>query len=127
MNRAVLPQVWRMSQIVGTGGAPVTVTNATQALPQTLLGAPIIVTEHCSVLGTVGDVILTDLSQYLTATKAGQAQVKQASSIHVAFLTDQLAFRFTMRVDGKGWWKSAQTQKDGTNTVSPFVTLAVRA
>ncbi len=126
MNRQVEEEYWQMNQIVGTGGSSVIVTNGRERLPSTLLGAPIIVTEHCQLAGTVGDVILTDLSQYLYATKAGGPDVKAATSIHVKFLTDEVAFRFTKRVDGQGWWKSAQTQKDGTTQVSPFVTLAAR-
>ena len=127
MNRQVEEQYWQMNQIVGTGGSSVIVTNGRERLPSTLLGAPIIVTEHCQLAGTVGDVILTDLSQYLYATKAGGPDIKSATSIHVKFLTDETAFRFTKRVDGQGWWKSAQTQKDGTTQISPFVTLAARS
>ncbi len=127
MNRQVEEQYWQMNQIVGTGGSSVIVTNGRERLPSTLLGAPIIVTEHCQLAGTVGDVILTDLSQYLFATKAGGPDVKSATSIHVKFVTDQVVFRFTRRVDGAGWWKSAQTQKDGTTQISPFVTLAARS
>jgi len=127
MNRQVEEQYWQMNQIVGTGGSSVIVTNGRERLPATLLGAPIIVTEHAQLAGTVGDVILTDLSQYLFATKAGGPEVKTATSIHVKFVTDQVVFRFTKRVDGQGWWKSAQTQKDGTTQISPFVTLAARS
>ena len=127
MNRQVEEQYWQMNQIVGTGGSSVIVTNGRERLPSTLLGAPIIVTEHCQLAGTVGDVILVDLSQYLYATKAGGPDVKSATSIHVKFTTDEMAFRFTKRVDGAGWWKSSQTQKDGTTKISPFVTLAARS
>ena len=127
MNRQVEEQYWQMNQIVGTGGSSVIVTNGRERLPSTLLGAPIIVTEHCQLAGTVGDVILTDLSQYLYATKAGGPDVKSATSIHVKFVTDEVVFRFTKRVDGAGWWKSSQTQKDGTTVISPFVTLAARS
>jgi len=127
MNRTVLKQFWQFSQVVGDGGAPVTVVNATTKLPATLFGAPIIETPHCKTLGTVGDVILADLSQYITATKAGGQSIKSASSIHVKFTTDEIAFRFTFRGDGKPWWHSAVTPKNGTSTISPFVVLATRS
>ena len=128
MNRDVLSNYYTFEQEVGTaGGAVLNVTNVREKLPEVLFGAPIIVTEHCKTLGTVGDVILANLDQYLTATKAGGPMIKSASSIHVKFLTDEISFRFTQRVDGKSWWKTAQTPKNGTNTVSPFVTLATRA
>ena len=126
MNRDVLPQYYQFAQVVGTGGSANVVVNAITRLPETLFGAPIIETPHCKTLGTVGDIILSDLTQYLTATKAGGNTVKSASSIHVKFTTDEIAFRFTFRGDGQPWWSSAVTPKNGTNTVSPFVVLAAR-
>jgi len=60
------------------------------------------------------------------ATKGG---IQEASSIHVAFLTDQTVFRFVMRVDGQPSWASALTPFQSTTTtgtVSPFVALAAR-
>jgi hypothetical protein len=50
--------------------------------------------------------------------------------MHVNFLTDEMAYRFTMRVNGQPLWKKAVTPfKDASTTqpVSPFVALAVRA
>jgi HK97 family phage major capsid protein len=86
-----------------------------------LFGRPIVPTEYNSTLGTLGDVILADLSQYVIADKGG---IQSASSIHVQFLTDQTAFRFVYRVDGQPLWNSVLTPYKGSNTVSPFVTLA---
>ncbi len=128
MNRDVLTQVMQFSQVVGTGGAPVVLVNATTKLPTQIFGAPILETPHCQTLGTVGDVILTDMSAYLTATKAGGDTIKSASSIHVKFTTDQTALRFIRRGDGKPWWKTALTPKHAASnvTISPYVTLAVR-
>jgi len=48
------------------------------------------------------------------------------SSIHVAFLTGEQAFRFTLRLDGQPFWKSPLTPYKGTTTVSPFVVLQNR-
>jgi HK97 family phage major capsid protein len=86
-----------------------------------LLGRPIVPTEYNSTLGTLGDVILADLTQYVIADKGG---IQSASSIHVQFLTDQTAFRFVYRVDGQPLWNSVLTPYKGTSTTSPFVTLA---
>jgi HK97 family phage major capsid protein len=128
MNRDVTEQVMQFSQVVGTGGAPVVVVNATTKLPEQIFGAPIIESDHCQTLGTVGDIILTNMDAYLTATKAGADTIKSASSIHVKFTTDQTALRFIYRADGKPWWKTAMTRKHAAAgaTISPYVTLAVR-
>lgn len=88
-----------------------------------LLGRPLVPVEYCATVGDVGDVILADLSQYLVAEKGG---IQAASSIHVQFLTDETAFRFVYRVDGAPLWNSALTPFQGSNTLSPFVTLAAR-
>ncbi len=87
-------------------------------------GRPIIPVEFCQQLGTEGDLILTDLSTYLTASKGG---MQTASSIHVLFLTNELMYRFIMRLDGKPWWLSALTPKSGGPTQSNIVTLATRS
>jgi len=126
MNRDVMQQYYQFAQVVGTGGAPVTVINAVQRLPETLFGAPIIEHQSCQTLGTAGDVILCDPTQYITAIKAGGG-IKSASSIHVKFTTDETTLRFIFRGDGQCWWNAATTPKNGSNTVSPIVTLAVRS
>ncbi len=83
-------------------------------------GAPVIEVEYAQTLGEVGDILLASLSQYQVIEKG---DVKQASSIHVAFLTDETAFRFIYRVGGASLWHSAVTPLHGSNTISPFVAL----
>lgn len=127
INQDIEPQLYQMSLAVGTGGVPVYLpANGLSASPfASLMGRPVIPTEYNATLGTVGDVVLADFSQYGLLTKGG---VKQASSMHVAFTTDEMAFRATYRVDGQPLWKSALTPFKGTsNTLSPMVTLATRA
>jgi HK97 family phage major capsid protein len=80
--------------------------------------------EQCSTVGTVGDIVLADLSQYLLAEKGG---MEAMASAHVRFLYAEQTFRFMMRVDGQPLWSTALTPANGTNTVSPFITLATRA
>ena len=127
INQDIEPQLMGMSLNVGTGGIPVYLpANGLSGQPfGTLMGRPVLPIEYCSTLGTVGDIILADLSQYLLIDKVGG--VRQATSIHVAFTTDEMAFRATYRVDGQPIWRSALTPANGSNTLSPFVTLATRA
>lgn len=88
-----------------------------------LLGRPVIPTEHNATLGTPGDIILADMGEYLMADKGAP---QAASSIHVRFLNDETTFRFVYRVDGQPTWKKPLTPKNGTNTLSPFISLATR-
>ena len=81
-------------------------------------------TEYNSTLGTVGDIILADFGEYQMIDKGG---IQSASSIHVQFVTDETVFRFVYRVDGQPKWDLPLTPFQGTNSVSPFITLATRA
>jgi HK97 family phage major capsid protein len=90
----------------------------------TIMGRPAIPMEWLPALGDKGDLILADWSQYAAGVKGG---IKAAMSIHLRFDYDETAFRFTFRVDGQPWWPSALTPYKGSNTTSPFVTLAERA
>ena len=87
----------------------------------TLLGRPIIPIEACSALGTEGDIILADLSQYCIVMKAGG--IRQDVSIHLYFDSDHTTFRFIMRVGGQSYWPSTIARKNGSNTLSPIITL----
>lgn len=91
----------------------------------TLKGRPVIPHEACSALGDVGDIILADMSQYLTLTKT--AGIRQDVSIHLFFDYDVSAYRFIFRVAGMPWWGSAITPPNSSNTRSCFVTLAERS
>ena len=82
-------------------------------MPQTEQGKPV---------GTVGDIVLADLSQYIVAEKDMIAAV----SVHVGFLTDESAFRFAVRTDGMPSMLRPITPHDGGATRSAFVTLAAR-
>ena len=46
--------------------------------------------------------------------------------MHVAFLTDEMVFRITYRVDGEPMWTAPLTPFKGSNTKSPFIALASR-
>lgn len=87
----------------------------------TLFGRPIMPIEACSALGTEGDIILAIPNQYLTVLKGG---MKTDVSIHLYFDTDHTAFKFVMRVGGQSYWPAAIARKNGSNTLSPIVTLS---
>ena len=113
------------SNTVGTGGQVVYLPpGGLSATPySTLYGREVVWTEYNATLGTTGDILLADLSQYMLVDKNG---VQAATSMHVAFLTDEMVFRITYRVDGKPMWSVPLTPFKRTNTKSPFVALATR-
>lgn len=126
ISQSVLPQLMTMGMMVGVGGVPVWIppSGAAGSPYGTLLGRPIIPIESCQALGTAGDIILGDFSQYLLAVKGG---IQTASSIHVRFIYDETCFRIVYRCDGQPAWSAALTPKDGSSTVSPFIVLETRS
>ena len=124
-NKTVFPQLASMGLAVGAGGGPVWLPagGVSGAPYQTLMGLPLVYTEKCPALGTLGDIVLADWSQYAIAEKAGGIQT--AASMHLYFLYDQQVFRFVLRYDGQPTWRVPLTPHNGA-TVSPFVVLAAR-
>lgn len=127
-NQDCLPQLLQMYMPVGTAGVPVYVPGSQNSLA-TLCGWPVIFSEASATLGDKGDIILMDTSAFLTISKGGSLTggIQFASSIHVAFTTDETALRFVLRTNGQPMLAAPVTPYKGTNTVGPFVTLNARA
>lgn len=90
-----------------------------------LLGRPVLLTDACQTLGTVGDIILGNFSGYRAITKAGGAEFAQ--SMHLWFDQDLMAFRLIFRMDGQPALAAAVSPKNGSSTRSHFATLATRS
>lgn len=90
----------------------------------TLMGRPIMVSQHAAAFSSQGDIALVDLSYYRTITKAGGVQM--ATSMHLYFDADATAFRATFRVDGQPKIAAAIAQAKSSNTLSPFIQLGAR-
>lgn len=90
---------------------------------QTILGRPVLFNDNCKAMGSVGDVILADLKQYMLLRKGS---AKQDWSMHVEFLTDQHCFRMVLRCNGTPKVSAPVKLKNSNRTRSPFVTLAAR-
>ncbi len=88
-----------------------------------LCGRPLIVSDRCAALGTVGDIMLCDLSQYMIGIRQN-AELAVDSSI--GFKESEVWFRLNCRIDGQPVQASAITPRVGSATLSPFVTLATR-
>lgn len=121
-NQTVLPQLATMT--IGNYPVFVPAGGLSQKPYDTLLGKPLFYTEKLPALGTAGDIMFVDPTQYLLGAKRGMS-MQTASSIHLYFDMDQTCFRFVMRYDGTCWWKSCMTPKHG-DCLSPYVKLGAR-
>lgn len=125
INQEVEQQLDQLYHAAGLGALPPRFIDYGPDGTLRIKGRPVVVTEYNAALGDLGDILLADWSQYRLGRIGG---VKYATSMSVAFLTDQAAFRWTIRADGQPIWKSALTPYKATasRTVSPFVALAAR-
>lgn len=124
VNNDVLPQLFTMT----LGQIPVYLpaSEGAKANPYgTLMGRPIIVTQHAKAVGTQGDVSLVDLRGYQAIEGAGGIQT--ATSMHLYFDADAVAFRATFRCDGQPKTAAAVTPANGSASLSHFVQLDTRA
>lgn len=117
VHQDVMPQL--DSLVIGTEAPPRFVDYGPDGVLR-MKSSPVLEVEYAQALGTSGDILLASLSQYQAIDKGG---VQAASSIHVAFLTDEMCWRFIYRMGGAPLWHSAVTPFHGSNTVSPFVVL----
>ena len=131
VNQNTLDQLATLTIPIGTAGALANLFqypasgDATQGQSYgKMLGKDVLPIEQCPSVGTEGDIILFDPTQYIAGEKGG---LNAASSIHVAFTTDQTAFRFIYRTNAEPVWHQPLTPYKGTSdTISPYVTLATR-
>lgn len=121
-NPTCLVQLCKLSLPVGTGGSAVFMPpgGVSQSPYATLFGRPMIPTEKLPALGSAGQLLLADFSQYLVGLRGSSPEV--ASSIHLYFAYDKTAFRFVSRYDGQTWWRTTLTPKNG-DSLSPFLKL----
>lgn len=112
---------------VGTGGVPVFLTAGSLRRDDgisTLKGRPVLATDHCSAIGDKGDIILADLNEYMLLRKGN---MESETSIHVRFLYNEMAFRFTYRANGAPKKNNALTIKNSSQKRGTFITLNERA
>ena len=119
INQDITPYLYQMS--VGNFPVYLPAGGLADAPFARLMGKPVIETEYNQTLGTAGDIILFSPSAYQMIGKGG---IQAAQSIHVAFTTDETAFRFVFRTDGAPTWDSALTPFKGSATQSPYVGLS---
>jgi len=123
-NPDVLNQLYTMT----LGDQPIWTapTQGFQTAPNgLLLGRPIIETEACQTLGTVGDLVLVNFGGFRAITKSGGMQLSQ--SMDLWFDQDLVAFKLRFRLDAQPILEAPVTPPNSSVTRSHFVTLATRA
>jgi HK97 family phage major capsid protein len=122
IDQSIESKLYGMSLAIGVGGIPVYMpAGGISGQPfTTLFGRPVIPYEHGAALGTAGDIVLVDPSQYTLIDKGG---IQSASSMHVRFIYDETVLRFVYRVDGQPEWNAPLTPRSGGSTLAPFVIL----
>ena len=68
-----------------------------KTVPDTMLGYPVYLTRNVPALGSAGDLVLGDLSQYMLAMRQ---DITIDQSIHLRFDYDETVYRFVARMDG---------------------------
>lgn len=91
----------------------------------TLMGRPILYTEHAKTVGDQGDLCFASMRNYYGIKKSGG--VKFAESMHLFFDRDAQAFRWTFRFNGQTFLSAPVTPNNGSDTKSHFIALAERA
>lgn len=129
MHQSVLPQLIQMvdnnssNRLVWVGPMGDSSKNmgpAAMKLPSAFLnGLPIFFTEKLPSLGTKGDVMLVDWSQYVIGMRL---DLQIDVSPHYLFQTNQMAWRVIARCDGKPWLNAPITDAAGFQ-ISPMVCL----
>lgn len=107
--------------VAGIGRNPLGLTNAQDNLPDTLLGRPVIYTEHSPAIDKLGGLLLVNWGEYLEGT---YSPMQSDESMHVRFIEHERVFKMWTRNAGAGWWRSELKPKNGS-TKSPFVSLDV--
>jgi HK97 family phage major capsid protein len=120
INQDVCPQLYLMTLGIGTAGVTTYMPpgGLSGAPYSTLMGAPVMEVEFASTLGTVGDIVLVDLSQIVSITQGGmQTHAPRCTSTSRPRSRRSRPFR----LDAAPWQASALTPFQGTNTQSPII------
>lgn len=117
-NHDCLPEIMSIT----APGSTIPLVQQTTGGVETLFGRPIFFGEFAKSIGTVGDIHLTNWSEYL---EGEYEPIQGLSSTHVRFVEHEQVFKFWKRNCGQPWWKTALTPANGP-TLSPFIRLAAR-
>lgn len=120
-SQTIIPQMLSMTITVGTGGS-IAPAVTQQNGKFYLLTREVIFTEKCPALGSTGDLILCDPSQYSIGLRK---EVSLDKSNAPGWLKDESSYRAIVRADGQSQWNTAISPKNG-DSLSWCVALEAR-
>ena len=118
-----IPQLEALTVTAGTAGQLWPGLVRQEAGGYGVMGRPCVISEKLKALGTEGDIMLCDWSQYALGLRQ---DVSVEASRHVYFASDEIAWRAIARFDGMPKWSSTYTDVEN-NTYSWAVTLQTRS
>ncbi|MEO7468514.1 MAG: phage major capsid protein, partial [Sphingobium limneticum] len=121
-NGDIMPSLMKLKN---EADQPVWFPNFQVAPGGTLLGRPVLFTEHAQSLGDAGDLQFVNANGYEAFRK--QNGITFAESIHLYFDYNIRAFRWVLRVGGQPVLRAPVQPAHGSATKSHFVALAERA
>jgi HK97 family phage major capsid protein len=121
INNSAIPQLLGLYRGMALGGEVIPVLNQTGGT-FTILTRPVVFTEKLPALGTKGDVLFADLSQYVVGLRQ---EIVIEKSVTPGFTRDTIYYRGKVRAAGMSTWAAAYTPLNGLS-LSPFVTLDAR-
>jgi len=117
---SMLPQ---LASLTDGSGQLIWARDARTGLPEgMLMGIPIFFNEISPALGSAGDLRLVNLEYY--GIKPGMGASIKSDNTNSNFLPGIETLKVSYYADGKPWLTAPLTLRDGTNTVSPFISLA---
>lgn len=112
----------QLGNVRDTGNNNLWIQSATNGVPGTMLNLPILFTEKCPMLGSKGDIMLVDFTQYIVGMRA-EMIFEQSNA--PGWTRDVISYRCLVRVDGMPLWHEAITPLNGGDTLSWAVALDV--
>ncbi len=120
-SQTAIPQLTTLSLAIGTGGDRIPAMSESNGEFR-ILTLPVLFTEKVPSLGSQGDIMLANFSEYSVGLREG---ITLEKSNAVRWQTDESSYRSILRADGFGRWSQPYTPLNGS-TLSWCVTLAER-
>jgi len=112
---------------IGTGGSMAVVASgdAVAPVPKTLFGIPVVFSEHCSPIGTLGDCILACPPAYVLGIRSPLA-IQMNPWSDTAWQGNLTSMRGELRLAGQSQLDKKLMLRDGVTEVSPWIVTETR-
>ena len=115
-------QLLKLGFAMGTGYIPLKAFNEVNG-KFFLLGRPVIFTQFCGALGEANSIMLCNWSRYAILSRDNMMIRSDEGKSGTNFSKDLVSYKLTYYIDGQPMDNSVTTLKDGTTTVSNFISV----